>query len=1107
MISTPTIKLEDLLDLREELCRIGFDAGLQRAIAAQNLLLALASQGRLPADPRDWRTWLAPVFCAAPGEQEEFYRRYDAWVQRRPALIEQVAEVTQAQPTVSGAIQGKNVRSLAFRRLVAYFQIGRLKGELRTHLRSFARPQEWIPALVVLLLAILTWGWLQRQTTFTLTGQVFGESESHPLAGAEVWLANQLVQTDALGKFSINYQINNLELLRQNKIEWLRIKYPGYYLETANVVLPFTEPQKVILQKQAELERLPAQRPLTPSPTPEQPPLPIQSNTSLKLWQIAIILSSLLLYALWLLWRWWRWRALLQKLPASGMPQLQDLRVEGTERKLFASSRVRRLLLSLRRPRPMPMRELDVPATVQATIRRGGMFTPAYGARRSSPEYLLLIDRASAHDEQANVADELHQRLAENGVFVEPYYFQGDARSCRRAVKDEAAITLQQLVARHPEHRLLVFGDGAGFFEPFTGRPQRWLEQFTPWEQRVLLTPEAPACWGYRERELGQRDFLLLPASAEGIEELGEWLSYGVAPAPRKPIAQPFPELIEERQQRWLERHAPLPEEIDELHGQVRAYLGQDGWDWLCACAVYPQVTWELTLYLGYWLFGGDQKWREEWDERVLRLVRLPWFRYGTMPDWWRERLLDKLQGEKEAIVRRGIECLLRSALEQPDEPVTLEYAKPEDKSFRAQLRAWWQRQRLFWGLRMIEPDEPLRDYVFLRFLAGQRPNRLGVRVPEMLRRVFFIKGHYVLGWRPITISLLALLCSVTTLLTFWLGQTKPDNQINLPPQQSSSSPPPLIVGTIPTPIMSIAPTPIVPRTPTFVTRTTPTPIPIATPLYEALVMPKPTVTQPLREASDSVRRQDLSIDNVKPQDISIGQQITGELTASDQIQLSVDNSKRTYFYDTYYFRVAVADTTVAIDLRSTQFDAAIILYRVYGKQLIEVASDDQSGGYGDGRSENNNALLLTMLPTIGDYVIFATSSDLDPKSLGKYTLGLKTNVIRKISYGESFTNAETSTAHIQTSAGTYLDAYWFTGQSGDRVQIKLSSSTFDSFLMLQANNNGFPIASDDNSGGGQDAQIERPLSESGRYIIIATPYEKNRTGVYRLTLNKMGSQ
>src|SRR5262245_10691051 len=532
---TPDIQLEDLLDLREELRNAGFDPGLQRAIAAHNLLLGLAAQGRLPTDLGAWRTWLAPVFCSAPGEQEEFYRRYAGWVQRHAALAAQAKEAAKAQATASDSATREIVRSSAFRRLSARLRPVRLKAELRTLLRWLARPQVWALALAVLvLLAVLSRVWLQRQTTLTLQGQVFSENESQPLAGAKVEFSTQTFETQIEGRFEFMYQARNLDRLRQDwlereeRLEKLTISHSDHFQRSLDIPVYGPEAhkaaQKIILVKRRGLESANIGAPVSPSPPPP--------NISFKVWQIALILAPLLLYAIWLLWTWLRRRALLQRLPNRKLPQLHDLKVEGIERKLFASPRVRRLLLGLRRPRPLPMRELNATATVRATIRQGGMFTPAYGERRSSPEYLLLIDRASAHDEQAKVADELRLRLAENGVFVEPYYFQNDARSCRSAVKDEAAVSLRQLAGRYPDHRLLVFSDGSGFFEPFTGKPHRWLEQFTPWEKRALLTPEAPAQWGYRERELARRDFVLLPASAAGIEELGEWLNYGLAPSP-----------------------------------------------------------------------------------------------------------------------------------------------------------------------------------------------------------------------------------------------------------------------------------------------------------------------------------------------------------------------------------------------------------------------------------------------------------------------------------------------------------------------------------------------------------------------------------------------
>jgi hypothetical protein len=59
-------------------------------------------------------------------------------------------------------------------------------------------------------------------------------------------------------------------------------------------------------------------------------------------------------------------------------------------------------------------------------------------------------------------------------------------------------------------------------------------------------------------------------------------------------------------------------------------------------------------------------------------------------------------------------------------------------------------------------------------------------------------------------------------------------------------------------------------------------------------------------------------------------------------------------------------------------------------------------------------------------------------------------NVIQAISYGANLTNAGISATDTQTSAGTYLDSYWFTGAAGDNVQITMRSSAFDAFLILQ---------------------------------------------------------
>ncbi len=252
---------------------------------------------------------------------------------------------------------------------------------------------------------------------------------------------------------------------------------------------------------------------------------------------------------------------------------------------------------------------------------------------------------------------------------------------------------------------------------------------------------------------------------------------------------------------------------------------------------------------------------------------------------------------------------------------------------------------------------------------------------------------------------------------------------------------------------------------------------------------------------------------------IAFGATTNGELTIADQVQAG--NAMDTFFFDAYSFSTTAANTPVTIDLRSTQFDAAVLLYRVDNNTLTFIAADDQSGGYGNGVIANTDALLLTVIVTPGNYVVFASSSDEEPNGVGAYSLSLRNDVITQISYGQTTTGASITNTDFQTSAGTYLDIYWFSGVQGDRQQIRMNSTVFDSFLILQGNEGDPPLTADDNSGGGpqnRDSLIDPTngdvdgfppianLPRTGPYIIIATPFETNRTGAYTLSLNKLAN-
>ncbi len=242
----------------------------------------------------------------------------------------------------------------------------------------------------------------------------------------------------------------------------------------------------------------------------------------------------------------------------------------------------------------------------------------------------------------------------------------------------------------------------------------------------------------------------------------------------------------------------------------------------------------------------------------------------------------------------------------------------------------------------------------------------------------------------------------------------------------------------------------------------------------------------------------------VRAQAITFGQTVSGALTADDQVQAGSAGS--TFFFDAYSFTTTAANTTIAVDLRSTNFDAAVLLYNNASGTLSLIAADDQSGNYGSSpTANNNNAMLMTVIPNPGSYAIFATTSDLEPNGLGNYTLKLLNNVATQINYGQTI-NGSITTADLQTSAGTYLDLYWFNGVQNDNVRVNMNAPVLDSFLLLHSNSGDPRLAQDDNTGGGRNAQVTYRLTSTGIYIAIATPLDPNITGDYSIQVQKLAS-
>jgi len=222
---------------------------------------------------------------------------------------------------------------------------------------------------------------------------------------------------------------------------------------------------------------------------------------------------------------------------------------------------------------------------------------------------------------------------------------------------------------------------------------------------------------------------------------------------------------------------------------------------------------------------------------------------------------------------------------------------------------------------------------------------------------------------------------------------------------------------------------------------------------------------------------------------ISIGQTVSGELTTGDPM---TRNRKAPYHVWTMQGR---RGQRIIIDLRSSAFDAYLVLRDEEGFTL---GSDDDSG-------DDNDSRLRTVLPRDGRYRIIATAYT--ENAVGAYTLSVNgweapeappPGVATTISVGE--TKDGLLEPGDETSGDpSYQDRWMLNARVGQRLRIDMSSTDFDSYLVVLAPN-GTQIAADDDGGGHNNASIGLRVAVAGAYTIVATSYNDNmRVGAYRL--------
>jgi len=471
-------------------------------------------------------------------------------------------------------------------------------------------------------------------------------------------------------------------------------------------------------------------------------------NQSLRL--AAVILVPLLLFFSYEWYRLIRRRLVLQRKRGKRPPFSWPIHPEASPSEIYDSTEFYGAARRLQRRQVGESYHLDIGASVEATVHSLGFPRLQYKPDRKLPEYLVLVDRASFRDHQANLFHDLVRALRDEGLYANLFFFEGDPRVSWDEERGDT-VPLFELQRRYAGHRLLLLSNGEKLIDALSGSLAGWTSLLLDWKDRGVLTPEPLAEWGLREKALASQ-FIVLPATTEGLFALGDYF-----------------ELPSQPDTAGLERTSPdqAPPQPDDPGGieALRNYLGGGTFRWLAACAVYPELHWDLTLYLGSLPCFGPGLVTEQ---NLLKLVRLPWFRRGSIPDELRLALIQELGQDTERAVREAIVDLLEK------NPAPKETYASDARQFEILFQRYWldrqnskKRGDLIRALRGMPDDEIAQNYTLLQSAESVSKSRLDLVLPARLRRMLFPSGFSALGLRTPVRLLVTLVLIGVGLLVF----------------------------------------------------------------------------------------------------------------------------------------------------------------------------------------------------------------------------------------------------------------------------------------------------------------------------------------------------
>lgn len=197
-------------------------------------------------------------------------------------------------------------------------------------------------------------------------------------------------------------------------------------------------------------------------------------------------------------------------------------------------------------------------------------------------------------------------------------------------------------------------------------------------------------------------------------------------------------------------------------------------------------------------------------------------------------------------------------------------------------------------------------------------------------------------------------------------------------------------------------------------------------------------------------------------------------------------------YFNPYVFE-GTAGQTISIAMNSQDIDPYLILLSPSSDGFH--VEDDDSGG-------DHNASLTAQLPYTGSYVVLANT--FSQGESGTYQL--------QITSTSQPSDAATRPVILQQQGSlgpgspvlsdkSYYQEFTFTGQANQVVQIDLTSTEFDTYLLVVDSEHNLVGENDDIAPGNSNSQLVVTLPADGTYTVVVNAFDSTGQGAFSLTV------